>query len=384
MLSVLCSNLPRLKIAVNTRFLIKNKLEGIGWFTYESLKRITVQHPEHEFFFLFDRKFHPEFIFSPNVTPLVLFPPARHPFLWYWWFEIAVPNTLKKIQPHAFLSTDGYCSLHAHCRQIMVIHDLAFEHFNDHLDALSLRYYCYFTPRYARKATRIATVSEFTKQDVITNYNIEEKKIDVTCNGSNEFFHPLTEADKITVKRDFTLGADYFIYAGAIQPRKNSINLFLAFDEFKRQTSSGIKLVMAGRNWDYHEAMKVWAALDHKDDVIFTGHLSRVDLSRLMGGAIALVYVSLFEGFGIPIVEAMNCNVPVITSNVSSMPEVAGEAGLLVNPHHANEIAAAMRRVYEDPLLRSNLIAAGKIQRQRFTWQNTADQLWNCITKAME
>ena len=100
-----------MKIAINTRFLLKDKLEGIGWFTYEAVKRMVLAHPEHEFHFLFDRKYAEEFIFAKNVTPHVLFPPARHPFLWYAWFEYAVPRALKKIKPDVFLSTDGYLSL---------------------------------------------------------------------------------------------------------------------------------------------------------------------------------------------------------------------------------------------------------------------------------
>ena len=110
----------RKTIAVNTRFLIKNKLEGIGLFTYESLKRITQTHSEIDFYFLFDRKFDTEFIFGDNVKPIVLFPPARHPFLWYWWFEFSVANWLNKNKPDLFLSTDGYACLGTETPQVLV------------------------------------------------------------------------------------------------------------------------------------------------------------------------------------------------------------------------------------------------------------------------
>ncbi len=266
----------------------------------------------------------------------------------------------------------------------MVIHDLAFEHYHDHINALTLKYYRHFTPRYAKKAERIITVSEFTKQDVMKYYRISAEKIDVAWNGSNELFHPLTEEEKQRVKNDFTSGHNYFVYAGALQPRKNIINLFLAFDEFKKKTSSPIKLVVAGRNWRYREAMTVYDSLQHKQDVIFPGHLSRVDLSRLMGGALALVYVSFFEGFGIPIVEAMNCDVPVITSNISSMPEVAGDAALFVDPNSVADISSKMELIFQDESLRNQLIEKGKIQRQKFTWQNTADCVWKSMMKVME
>lgn len=373
-----------MKIAVNTRFLIKNKLEGIGWFTYESLKRITQQHPEHEFIFLFDREYPEEFIFSPNVKAKVLFPPARHPFLWYWWFEWSLPSALKKIKPDIFLSTDGYLSLHSDYKQVTVLHDLAFEHFKDHVDLLTCGYYRYFMPRYAHKAVRLATVSDFSKQDIINSYGVAADKIDVVYNGSNELFKPLEKGEQAKVKYMFTGGNDYFIYAGALQPRKNIINLFLAFDEFKKKNPGSLKLVMAGRNWSYREAMVVHAAMVHKDDVIFPGHLTRTDLSRLMAASMALIYVSLFEGFGIPIVEAMNCDVPVLTSNVSSMPEVAGDAGLFADPFSIHDISEKMEQIYCNESLRCDLIRKGKVQREKFTWQQTADKLWECVMKAVQ
>lgn len=373
-----------MKIAVNTRFLLKNKLEGIGWFTYESLKRITRQHPEHEFVFLFDRPFAEEFIFSDNVTGKVLFPPARHPLLWYWWFEMAVPSALKQIKPDVFLSTDGYLSLASKVPQVIVMHDLAFEHFPDHVNALTARYYRHFTPKFARKARRIATVSEYSKQDIMKLYDIAPGKIDVVYNGSNELFVPLREDEKVKVRQQFTGGHPYFIYAGALQPRKNIINLFHAFDRFKKNNSSNAKLVMAGRNWSYHEAMKVHEAMQYRDDVIFPGHLTRIDLSRLIGAAEALVYISLFEGFGIPIVEAMHCDVPIITSNISSMPEVTGEAGLLVDPFSVTDIAEKMQLMFSNDSLKRSLVEKGRLQRQQFTWQRTADQLWECVLHAVE
>ena len=370
-----------MKIAVNTRFLIKNKLEGIGWFTYETLKRITHQHPEHHFYFFFDRKYSEEFLFSKNITPVILFPAARHPLLWYWWFEYSVSRELKKINADLFLSTDGYCSLHAACRQLMVIHDIAFEHFPDHVDGLTSRFYRHFTPKYARRADRIITVSEFTRQDVISHYAIPAEKIDVACNGASASFQPLSKEEKEKVKREFTGGMDYFIYAGAIQPRKNIIRLLQAFDAFKKESDSPIKLVMAGRNWNYTEAEQTCEAMQSKSDVIWPGHLSRNDLTRLMAAATAMVYVSLFEGFGIPIVEAMNCEVPVITSTSSSMPEVAGDAALFVDPTSIEDIAAKMAIMSSSEGVRSELIEKGRIQRQKFTWEKAASQLWESLMK---
>ena len=182
-----------MKIAVNTRLLLKDKLEGIGWFTYESLKRIVLQHPEHTFYFIFDRKHDPQFIFAENVIPVEIFPPARHPYLWYIYFEFSIPRVLRKIKPDLFLSTDGWLSLRTDVSQVDVIHDLNFEHRKDFLKSKYQDYYTRFFPKFAKKAVRIATVSEFSKQDLQRFYGIPEDKIDVVYNGSNEVYRPLPE-----------------------------------------------------------------------------------------------------------------------------------------------------------------------------------------------
>jgi glycosyltransferase involved in cell wall biosynthesis len=374
----------RKAIAVNTRFLIKNKLEGIGLFTAESLKRIVANHPEIDFYFLFDRAYDAEFVFAPNVKPVVLFPQARHPFLWYWWFEISVKRWLNKHQPDLFLSTDGYACLGTNVPQVLVMHDLSFEHFKDHTPFLTAKYYQYFMPRFAAKAAGIATVSEFSKQDIVKQYGIVADKIEVVYNGSKEVYRPVAEEVKQQVRTKLTGGKDYFIYVGSIHPRKNVKNLLLAFEQFKQQTNSDFKLLIVGRKaWDYEDVDAAYANMQFSSDVIFAGHVPPQDLSNIMASAYAMVYVSLFEGFGIPIIEAMSCDVPVITSNTTSMPEAAGDAALLVNPASVAEIAHAMQQMFSAPELRNRLIVKGREQLKKFSWKLTAEKLWQCCEKAV-
>jgi glycosyltransferase involved in cell wall biosynthesis len=371
-------------IAVNTRFLIKNKLEGIGLFTAESLKRIVNTHPELDFYFLFDRAYHNEFVFAPNVKPVVLFPQARHPFLWYWWFEISVSRWLNKHRPDLFLSTDGYACLGTNVPQVLVMHDLSFEHFKDHTPFLTGQYYQYFMPRFAAKAARIATVSEFSKQDMVNLYEISADKIDVVYNGSKEVYRPVTAEVKQKIKAKLTDGKDYFIYVGSIHPRKNVKNLLLAFEQFKTETNADFKLLIVGRKaWDYKDVDAAYTNMKFRSDVIFAGHVPPQDLGDIMASAFAMVYVSLFEGFGIPIIEAMNCHVPVITSNTTSMPEAAGDAALLVNPYSVEEISFAMKKML-DETERSSLIDKGKIQLKKFSWELTAEKLWQCCEKVLQ
>ncbi len=373
-----------MKIAVNTRLLLKNKLEGIGWFTYETMKRITRAHPKDEFFFIFDRKYDDSFIFGNNITPFVAGLPARHPFLHYLWFEHSIPSVLKRINPDVFISPDGYCSLKTNFKTLIVIHDLNFEHYPRNMPWLTRKYYRHFTPLYARKATRIATVSQFSKHDIIEQYGILPEKIDVVYNGASNLFSPLSLTKKDNIKTKYTDGFDFFVFIGALNPRKNLGNLFRAFDIFKEKTGSSVKLVIIGEKmWWTHDIKSSYDSMKHKGDVVFTGRLELPELTEVVGSALALTYVSVFEGFGIPILEAFKSEIPVITSNITSMPEVAGDAALLADPFKPVSIAEAMIRIYTGQALRETLVARGKQRQQNFSWDITAGRLWQSVMKVV-
>ena len=371
-----------MKIAVNTRLLIKDKIEGIGWFKYENLSRITRQHPEHRFYFLFDRPFSNEFIFSDNIEPLVVFPQARHPVLYYLWFEQSIPRVLKKIDADLFLSPDGYLSLRTNVPSVNVFHDLSFEHFPGDIPYLERKNYRYFFPRYARKAIRIATVSQYSKNDIIERYGIDEGKIDLVYSGTNESFKPVDEAVKTRIRSRFTQGAPYFLFMGSLHPRKNLARLFTAFDKFKQTDNTGTRLLIVGmKKWWTGEIRAAFENMQHQEDVILPGRVDLKTLNEIVASALAVTYVSYLEGFGLPILEGFHSDTPVITSNVTSMPEVAGDAALLVDPFSVDSIANAMTRMANDENLRHRLIEKGRIQKEKFSWQKTSELLWNTIEK---
>lgn len=371
-----------MKIAVNTRLLIPGKLDGIGRFADETLRIITAKHPEHEFIFYFDRKPHEQFIYNRNVKPVVLLPQARHPFLFLAWFEASLPLHFMRSKPDVFLSPDGFLSLTTNVKSVGVIHDLNFEHFPEDIPLMVRKYYSNMFPRFARKASRIATVSEYSKSDITNTYHINPEKIDVVYNGAGSIFKPLQLTDKEATKQKFSHGNEYFFFIGTLHPRKNLVNLFKAFDQFKKTDSKGIKLVLAGaRMWWTDEIRLAYEGMEHRDDVIFTGRVTDKELAALMASALALTYVSYFEGFGIPILEAFHCDTPVITSNVTSMPEVAGNAAVLIDPFSLTSIADSMQKVASDEAFRENLIAEGRKQREKFSWEQTAESLWKCVEK---
>lgn len=359
-------------------------MEGIGWVAYETLKRITRQHPEHDFYFIFDRKPHPDFIFGENVHPVVAFPPARHPFLYYCWFEHAIPAKLKKLKADLFFSPDGYLSLKSDVKQVNIFHDLNIEHRPADVPLWERKYYQCFFPRYASKAHHIITVSEYTKKDVAEKFNIDLNKISVVHNGVNEVFRKIPEALQRAVKLKYTKGYDYFIFVGAFNPRKNLVNLFRAFDRFCEKTSLEIHLLIVGEKMYWtKEIQQAYDHMTHKHKVVFSGRLGMDQLVDVMGSAIALTYVSFLEGFGIPIVEAFRAGIPVITSNVTSMPEVAGDAALFANPYEIESIAGAMQKLVGDQKLREELVEKGFQRVKMFSWDHSADKIWNILEKVM-
>jgi glycosyltransferase involved in cell wall biosynthesis len=374
-----------MRIAVNTRLLLKGKLEGIGWFTFETLIRMTQNHPEHEFIFIFDRPFDPDYIFAENVTPVVIGPQARHPLLFYIWFDFQIPKVLKKYKADLFLSPDGYLSLRTKVPQLAVIHDINFVHRPDDLPWLIAKYYNYFFPKFARIAKRIATVSFYSKEDIARSFKISYDKIDVVYDGINQIFEPLLEKEKTKIRKRYTDGCEYFLFVGALHPRKNVSGLLKAFEDFKSETDNDIKLVIVGG--EMHKTGDIFETFENmrfKNDVVFTGRVTTDDLHDIVGAALALTFVPFFEGFGIPVVEAMSAGVPVICSNTTSMPEVGGNAVVYADPMKIDQITNAMIKLANDKELRKDLIEKGFEQKNKFSWDETAHLLWESVKRTLQ
>ena len=373
-----------MKIAVNTRLLIKNKLEGIGWYTYETFKRITQEHPEHEFHFLFDRKPDKEFIFSSNIKPVVLHPQARHPLLWHLWFQFSVARYLKINGIDLFISPDGFIPLRAKTPTIAVIHDINFHHHPEGLPLTSRYYYRKYFPKFARRATKIVTVSEYSKNDIASSFNVDLSKIDVTLNGANTIFTPLTEEEKIDARLKYAKGNNYFVFVGALNPRKNVARLIQSFDIFLKTSNLNYSLVIVGEVMFMTEDIKeAISKMLHKESVVFTGRLQLDELRKVMGAATALTFVPYFEGFGIPLVEAMYCHVPIIASNRTSMPEVADDAAFYVDPFDVDSISKAMKLIATDSKLQEALVAKAEKRKVLFSWDNTASKLYESINEVL-
>lgn len=368
-----------MRIAVNTRFLLSSKMEGFGWYTFEIVKRLVEQHPEHEFIFFFDRPFDTKFIFGKNVTPVVLHPPARHPILFILWFEFAVKRALKKYKADVFFSPDGYLSLRSDVPQIGTIHDINFEHYPEDLPFTARVYLKYFFPKFAKKAQHLITVSNYSKQDLVKTYTIDESKITVAWNGASDVFKPLSENEKTKILEKYTQGKPYFLFVGALHPRKNVKRLLEAYTLYRSTENPTHELIIVGEALWNNDSFQLSLTDEIKASVHFTGHLPIEELANIMGAASVFTYAPYFEGFGIPLVEAMKCGTPILSGALTSLPEVAENAALYCDPFDTKDIAEKMKRLSEDSELRSNLSGKGLERSKAFDWNQSAQIVWDAL-----
>jgi len=360
-----------MNIAVNTRVLLSHRMEGVSRYIYETTKRIVKLNPQHHFYFLFDRSYDPKFVFEENVNPLIISPPTRHPFLWHCWFEHRLPKVFKKYKIDVFLSPDNFLSLSTDIPTVLVSHDLAYEHFPEQLRFGTKWFYKKNGIRFHQRANKIVAVSQSTKDDIVKTFAIDENKIVVGHNSAPDGFSTITPTEKQQQLDKWTAGQPYFIYVGSIHPRKNIVNLLKAFDHFKESDQSNQQLILVGRKaWKNDKLSSAFDNMKFKDQVQF--HENIPDVRPMMAAATAMVYVSSFEGFGIPILEAFHSSIPVITSNISSMPEVAGDAALLVDPFDPRSIAAAMGKITTDSATAESLIRLGNERKDFFSWDKTS------------
>jgi len=367
------------RVAINTRLLIQDKLDGIGRFTFETLKIIVNNNPEIEFHFIFDRPFSSKFILNHNITPHVLSPQTRHPILWYIWLEWKLPNLLKKIKADVFFSPDGFMPVNCSIPTVTTIHDINFEHRPHDLRWTHSLFYRFFFKKYAKSANQIITVSKFSKNDIIKTYKIKPEKIHVTHNGVSEMFEKISDNKKQIIKQKYSNNCDFFVFIGSLHKRKNIKHLLISFEEYKKDNGK-LKLLIIGENkWTDQSVKNIYQNMTFKKDVVFLGRIADEKLVDILGSSYALCFISLFEGFGLPIIEAMKLGVPVITSNTSCMPEIAKDCAMIVDPHNTNQIKNAMHQISTNQLLRKALIQKGEARAKDFNWSTSADIIWKVI-----
>jgi glycosyltransferase involved in cell wall biosynthesis len=268
-------------------------------------------------------------------------------------------------------------------RSAVTVHDLGFL-YHPEAHTLSQNLYLRWSTRHnAHAATRILADSQATCRDLVHHYSIPDSKIAVVYPGRDETLAPVAEPDLLSaVRARYGLAGPYLLYVGTLHPRKNLVRLVQAFGSLLRSSTddsrapvAGLQLVLAGqRGWLYDDILDQVRRLGLSDRVVLPGYVPDADLPALLSGALAFIYPSLYEGFGLPLLEAMACGTPVICSNASSLPEVAGDAALLVDPTDTEALADALARLVADEGLRRELVERGFRQMRRFSWRRCAEE----------
>ena len=273
---------------------------------------------------------------------------------------------------------------------LVTVHDLGYLHFPETHPRLQRLYLDLSTRWNGRAAAHLLADSRTTKADLVTHYGIPPEKITVAYPGCDETLAPVRDPVAIeAVKARYSISGDYFLYLGTLQPRKNLIRLVQAFAQslipnpqlvVSAAEPSPTHLVLAGKcGWLYDDVFAEVHRLGLEGRVLFPGYVPHEDKAALLSGALAFVFPSLYEGFGLPVLEAQACGCPVITSGTSSLSEVARDAALLVDPSDTSAIAKGMQRIATDPALRKSLIERGLANARRFSWTACAQTVLSVI-----
>jgi len=373
-----------MRIAVNTRLLQPHQLKEYSHFTKNVFLKLAEQHQQHQFIFFFDRPFDQALVLPRNVEPVVVNPKVQNILSFRWWFDVKIPVALKKYEADVFVSSDGFCSLTTNVPQVLVVDDLAFLYHPKFVPKHLLWFYKRCLAKFIQKAKVVCTVSEFSKQEIMRQYKVAEKKIQNTGSAANPIFKPIDSQERENIKEEFANGCEYFVFIGGIHPKDNLMNLLKAFSIFKKWQKTNMKLLVAGRSTpQVNDTIEKLKTFKYRNEVKMLGYLPEDTLAKVVAAAYAMVYPVFFEGFAVTIGEAMQCEVPVITSDKSSMREIGGEAALYADPSNTEEIAAQMKTIFKDEQLRSKLIDLGKVQVQNFSWEKTAQLMWQSIQHAV-
>lgn len=376
-------------IGIDIRMLARGSKTGIEEYTSALLENMLNIDPEINFKLFYNGwkkdKLNYDWLRYPNVKLYEFQIPNRGldagaRFLGLPKIDKLMGGVDKFFSPHIFLAPTS-----SKCEKIVTFHDLSFERYPEFYSTHKNFWHFSMNPRrQAQKADKIIAVSNSTKQDLVAIYHIDPEKIKVIYSGlSSKAKRDVLPNEKKYVKNKYHLPDNYILYLGTLEPRKNIISLLRAFEKSKTAgtlKNSDFKLVIAGaKGWLYQDIFKTVQKFSCKQDIIFTDFVEDKDKPALYEMAKLFVYPSFYEGFGFPPLEAMARKTPVITSNISSIPEAVENAAIIINPSNPDELQEAMERVLTDSKLSQKLSELGKEKSRNFDWKKCAEETLDFI-----
>jgi len=364
-----------MRIGIDARAMITPR-SGIGQSTYYLTKHLLDIDSENDYHLFYHKDIDAGWV-SPgrvqlhrvrtgNIT-LGLDPRER-------WEQMMLPLALLRHRVDVYHAIQQVGPLWAPAPVIVTVFDVAFLVHPETKPAEDTRYWSTWVRRSVRRAERVIATSEATKRDLVNLCGVSPERIVTIPLGVDPRFRPVEDAGQIKqICSRCGIVSPFVLYVGNIEPRKNLVRLIAAYHRLKGQHESLPKLVVCGqKGWLYDDVFRTVEELNLREDVLFIGNVPHAEIPCLYTESQALLYPSLYEGFGLPILEAMACGTPVVTSNISSMPEVAGDAAILVDPFSEAEIADAIEAVLTDTSLRTRLVERGFARTKQFSWTDVA------------
>lgn len=387
-----------MKITIDVFHAMRQKT-GIGYYTHHLISHLVRCAPENDYY-LCDALGGSLFYSFYNMVKLErdlsnadsFFRIAKVPFPFVTlarlllFLQNKVSGKFRKIEEtDIFFGTNFRGIFRDSLKNVITIHDMAHEYFPETIEGKTLNYLKSELSEVARRASCLIAVSESTKKDILRFLDVPEKKVKVIYNGIDKAFKPVTDSGALaSVRKRYGLPDKFILYLGTIQPRKNVEGLIRAFSLLCKEPAFRHELVLAGEmGWKSEGVKGLIKNLSLEDRVRVPGYVEDVDVPALYSLSDVFVFPSLCEGFGFPVLEAMACGTPVVTANVSSLPEVAGDAALLVDPHSVDDIADGMRRLLSDNDLRQRCIDRGLERAKLFTWEKCARETLSVFEEVM-
>jgi len=350
---------------------------GSGQYAFEVIRNLEKIDSENEYTILLPNKPLDDLPKPRKNWKYKILKPGR------LWTRVTLPAVLylTRNRPDVFFSPTHYIPRFSPAPVVCSIFDLSFLHFSEMFTKKDLWQLKNWTKFSIENADKILAISEFTKKDIVKNYGISNGIITVTHLGyDDEIFKPVHDKSKIEgILSKYKVEEPYIIYIGTIQPKKNLVRLMEAFSRIDYTGGEPMQLVIVGKTtekgrkgWMYDDILKSPKLLGIEDRVVFTGFVPTEDLPALLSSAKVFVLPSLWEGFGIPVLEAMACGAPVVISNISSLPEVAGEAGILIDPYSVESISESLMSLLKDEKLRQKKVQLGLKRIKDFSWEDCA------------
>lgn len=366
-----------MRIGINVRH-IQSRPTGVAKYMLNSilnLKKLDYNNNQYLLFFGSDKPV-PEVILDAGFDYDVSKIPTNNQIFKFLWAQLYLPHAIKAHKIDLFHEFSLISPVIKKCRTVLTVYDLAHLYLPECYTYMTRLYLNSLLSRSIKQADSIIAISESSKRDIMEHFKIAPEKIKVVYAGIDEIFRPIDDMEELErIKKVYRIKGDFILTVSLISPRKNLIRLIEAFKALRDQKKIDSQLVIVGRKaWLYEDVFREVASSGLEEDVIFCGHIPREHLLCLYNAATLFAYPSLYEGFGLPILEAMACATPVMASNVSSMPEVCGEAALLVDPYDIEELASAIADIVSKPHLRQTLIKRGLEQVSKFSWKKTAEE----------